>query len=128
MALSHVGKTFELVCGLLLTAPEAGPGPFLVAGLPRHKGILGRLLAGLPSADTCQSTTNLVKVSGGTAGPVTPCCPNVTQSKHVQVRHLYLNIVQCMSILSCGRDVTERRLDAILAFACCKRGPAEKSA
>ena len=48
-------------------------GPFLVAGLPRYKGISGQLLARLPPADTCQNTTDFVKVSGVPRHGLQPC-------------------------------------------------------
>ena len=38
-------------------------GPFLVAGLPRYKGISGQLLAGLPPAGLFQKATEIFKAS-----------------------------------------------------------------
>ena len=48
-------------------------GHFQVAGLPRHEGILGRLLADPPPADVCQSTTDLIKMSGLPRHGLWPC-------------------------------------------------------
>lgn len=41
---------------------QSRTGPLLVAGLPCYKVKSGRLLAGLPPADVCQSTTDSCKV------------------------------------------------------------------
>lgn len=54
-------------------ARQGRTGPFLLAGLPRHEGILGRLLAGLAPADVCQSTTDFIKVTGLPRHGLRPC-------------------------------------------------------